>query len=117
MLKFIFLFCLSFGAFADEWTAADREREAVYLIVDAMDWAQTRTIAKNPDTYFEHNGMLGQHPTVNQVNKFFAIGMLAHIGVAYALPREFREDFQYITIGLEVFTVFKNRKIGLSIEF
>ena len=53
MSKFFFiLLLLSSSVFADEWREADTYREVAYLTVHSLDWAQTHTIAANPDKYF-----------------------------------------------------------------
>ncbi|HET8689056.1 MAG TPA: hypothetical protein VFM18_20795 [Methanosarcina sp.] len=117
MYKFIFLMLLSFPAMADEWTQADATREAVYLAVDIIDWAQTRNIARNPNKWYEQNNILGNHPSVEKVDAYFATMALAHIAISYALPSEYRRTFQYITIGIEIGYIHHNYSMGINAKF
>jgi hypothetical protein len=116
MFKLLFLLLLVSPAHADEWSRADSYREATYLVLHTMDWAQTREIARNP-SYYEQNMMLGKHPSVREVDRYFAAMALAHIGVAYLLPAEWRRPFQYVTIGVELGWVSHNFSIGLRAKF
>ena len=118
MFKFIFLFLLSFNACAfDEWSEADKTREAVYLAVDTIDWLQTRNIARNPDKFYETNSYLGQHPSVGKVNEYFAVTMLLHVGIVTSLPSKYRSVFQFTTIAYEINYVAGNYQIGISAKF
>ncbi|MFA6903332.1 MAG: hypothetical protein WC236_09640 [Gallionellaceae bacterium] len=112
-----FLFLFSITATADDWTRLDAEREVVYLIVDAMDWAQTRNIARNPDRWYETNAILGDHPSVDKVDAYFVGMALAHCAIAAALPADYRAAFQYATIGIEVGYVHRNLQLGIGIKF
>jgi hypothetical protein len=129
------LLCVSYPAFAahDEWTSADTYREAAFFVVDAVDWAQTRNIAKKKSsqvllcqsgvtvcdvpTHYEHNILLGNHPSISQVNRYFALGALVHIGLAYALPKDWRIGFQYVSLGVELGCVNHNHSLGISAKF
>lgn len=116
LAAFLFLFSINACAF-DEWTSDDKTREAVYLAVDAIDWLQTRNIARNPDKYYETNPILGQHPSVGRVNVYFASMMLAHIGIVTALPNKYRAAFQFTSIVYEVNYVAGNYRLGISAKF
>ena len=118
MLKFIFLFLLSFNACAfDEWSEADKTREAVYLAVDTVDWLQTRNVARNPQMWHETNPILGQHPSVGSGNMYFVSMMLVHVGIVTALPSQYRSTFQYTSIAYEVSYVAGNYRLGISAKF
>src|ERR1019366_421470 len=112
MLKFIFLFLLSFNCLADEWTEADTVREAVYLTLHAIDWNQTLQIANHPDLQ-ESNPILGQHPSAAKINEYMAGAALLQITVAYFLPEKYRKAFQYIAIGEKIPNVLGNFSLGL----
>jgi hypothetical protein len=112
-LLLLLLFCST--AYADDWSRADTYREATYLTLHTIDWAQTREIARNPN-YYEQNMYLGKHPSIREVDRYFAAMALAHIGVAYILPSEWRTPFQYVTIGVEVGAVVHNYSIGINIK-
>lgn len=118
MLKYLLLFFLAFPCFADEWTDADTAREATFQTLATIDWLQTRNIARNPEVYWEqYNAVLGNHPSIGQVNNTFAVWMIGHYLVSKYLPQEFRAPFQYVTIGVEVGDVVHNFSIGLSAHF
>jgi hypothetical protein len=109
------------------WSDADTYRELASLGLLGADWAQTRTISKhpldmNPDgTYAwkaETNPLLGSHPSIGEVNNYFAASMLAHALIASQLPPEIRKWFQYGTIGLEAPVVGRNKfNFGIGMTF
>ena len=104
--------------FVDKWTDADTAREAAYLVLHIADWGQTRNIAhREGEGYWEINPILGKHPSIKRIDSYMAFSMLAHIGIAYALPRGWREAFQYTTVGIEAGVVFNNNSIGLRVDF
>lgn len=104
-------------AHADEWRTEDTQRETAYMVLHAMDWAQTRNIARNPDRYFEYNSIIGRHPSVGRVDAYMATSALLHIGVTRVLPAEYRAAWQYITIGVKAGLVQHNFSVGLSAKF
>lgn len=110
------LMVLSKDVLADEWRTADTYREAAYLTAHALDWAQTHTIAANPDKFFERNPIIGRNPHSARVNRYFAITALIHYGVAKFLPHGWRENFQYVSIGIEGGQVVKNYMINIYIS-
>lgn len=107
------------------WSGADTARELASLGLLGADWAQTRTIAKNPydsgrlaQPWHETNPILGEHPSSGHVNNYFALSMLAHAMIASQLPPEIRKWFQYGTIGLEAPVVGRNKlKFGIGMTF
>lgn len=118
MSKLVFVFLLfSSSCFADEWTAQDSNREYAYLALCAVDWLQTRNIARNPHSYRERNRILGDHPTVPQVDRYFSSLAVAHVAIAKVLPSKMRKPFQYLSISFEVGWVRKNYLIGVSAKF
>jgi len=108
---------LAGSAQADEWMTADTQREAVYLALHAMDWAQTRNIARNPYKWHEQNSILGEHPSVDRVDAYFAIIALAHVAVSDMLPTEYRTAWQHVSIGFEAGVVGHNLSLGIGMEF
>jgi hypothetical protein len=94
------------------------ERELAYLGLHGIDWAQTRTIAKDPVKYGELNPVLGLHPTLGKVNSYFALTGLAHALLASQLSPEAAKWFQYGTIGLEAGMAGRNKfKLGIGMSF
>lgn len=121
MFKFIFLpFILLFiffspSTYADQWSNADTKREAVYLVLHTMDWAQTRNIARNPDKWHEQNSILGSHPSTSQVDQYFVATAAIQFAIAYYLPVEYRKAFQYLSIGHDAGYVVHNFSIGIRV--
>jgi hypothetical protein len=116
MLKIIFFLLVSAPCLADPWTTADTYREATYLSLLAVDWAQTRSFLRQPNCY-EQNKFLGQHPSQNKLDAAVLITGLAHVYVANLLPEKYREPFQYISIGIEGGAVAHNISTGVNIKF
>jgi hypothetical protein len=116
------------GSRFDPWSDADVKREAVMIGVTTIDWLQTRNIARhnctNPSTG-EHNcyesgpaaSFIGKHPSIGQVNNYFALSMLAHVGIVSALPSKYRSVFQLTSIVYEASYVAGNYQIGISVKF
>ncbi len=100
-------------AFADEWRAADTYREGAFLAFQVVDYLQTRQIAKKPTLFVENNTILGEHPSVAEVGRYFIVSSLLHFGGAYVLPRGWREAIQYVTIIDKASSVHGNWVIGL----
>lgn len=101
----------------NRWTGGDTVRELIDLEFRMFDLWQTRYIARHPDKFFETNNFLGEHPSIEEVNRFFLITAITHFAISYALPRKYREAWQYITIGVRFNTVQKNKAIGIQFEF
>jgi len=108
----------SVSAAPSDWTASDTKRQLIASGLLGADWAQTRTIAKNPHQYYETNKILGRHPSVGLVNNYFATSMLTNILLANSLPPEYRKLLHYGTIGLEAFEVGRNKlRFGIGMTF
>jgi hypothetical protein len=99
------------------WTVDDTAREAAYQTLAAVDWAETRTIAANPNMWHEQNPILGLHPSLSSVNKYFVFTGLAHAVIAYMLSPTYRRIFELSTISLEVGAVGNNMTLGIGMKF
>uniref|UniRef100_A0A6H1ZMG4 Uncharacterized protein n=1 Tax=viral metagenome TaxID=1070528 RepID=A0A6H1ZMG4_9ZZZZ len=102
---------------ADPWTKSDTVREAAFQTLHAVDYLQTRTIARHPEKYYERNPVLGKHPSEENVIVYFAAGAVAHGVISYYLPDPYRQIFQYVTIGLSSACVLNNFNIGLRVSW
>jgi hypothetical protein len=117
----------------DPWTRADSYRQAAVAVVQIVDWRQTRHIAKDlepqrvvyPDgseviraqpryRYDEANPILGEHPSTSKVDAYFAASIAGNALVSYLLPRDWREGWQYFSLGFEGGVVVYNFKAGIS---
>lgn len=113
----LLLFATAPALAADPWSKADKAREAVYLAMHVLDWGQTLDIAKNPDLHGEGNSILGEHPSVKRVNRYFVATALLQVGVTHALPARWRPAFQYFWIGVEAGFVAHNYRAGVRVNF
>ena|SRR5258706_13980558 len=103
--------------FAGDWSKEDTYRQTTFTGLMILDWAQTRTIAKNPDRFQELNKIEGQHPTLAKINTYHSVGIIGHAAVSYILPRSYRETWQYVWIGIEVEAVRHNYRMGIRMDF
>jgi hypothetical protein len=99
------------------WTTHDTYREAAALSLLAVDYGQTRTIAKNPDQWYEQNPILGEHPSVAEVNRYFALAAIGHVAASATLPPKWRKVWQYVTIGVEAAAVGHNISLGIGVSW
>lgn len=97
----------------DPWSQDDLMREILAEAVIVGDWQQTLNIARNPQKYSEVNPILGPHPSSEQVNSLFWTWAVMHPLITWVLPREWRDDWQWVTIGIEGTCFFINLRSGL----
>lgn len=133
LVTIIILFILlSFGTanaeykFAENWNRNDTEWQVASIVLGVADWLQTRYISKHPDEYREMNKVLGDHPSLDKVDLYFASVIVAYTIIAAALPPE-AEVFDYkinprricqsVWIGVEGVTVVRNIAIGIKFEY
>ena len=98
-----------------EWSKEDTQRETIYLVLHGADWLQTREISRNP-YYTEMNPILGQNPTLQQVDSYFLISGIGHYLISRQLSPKWRERWQMFSIGFEASTVAWNLRIGIAIK-
>jgi len=93
--------------------------ELAYLALHVADWGQTRRIAKSPDTLHELNPLLGKHPTLGDVNRYFIATGLGHVAIAKLLEGSpaLSALFQKATIGMELSVTGRNRYLGIGTSF
>ena len=116
-IKLIIVCLFLSGCANGGWSTEDSYRQVGVVALSGVDWMQTRKIAKNPDEYHENNPILGEHPSTEKVDVYFAASIAAHTAVAMALPPEYRKWFQYISIGVQAGVVASNFSIGLGVGF
>jgi|SRR3989338_354235 len=100
-----------------EWDKTDSILLGTAVTLLAVDWNQTRIIARNPDRFNEKNAILGNHPSVGKVNGYFAAAIIGTIGVAMALPSEYRKFWLGGITVLEVSVTQHNRSLGIKTSF
>lgn len=130
---------------AEFWSESNVTNTAIIAanVLIVADWAQTRYIATNPrnackrslivvdanqidnmgcrDGGYIENGIarnfIGENPTTNDVNRYFASSILITNLTGYFLPEKWKRYF-YITIATnEAYYVYENNKIGIRGEF
>lgn len=123
------------GLNLDPWTNEDTYRQTAVTTLLIVDGAQTRWMVRNPNQSncanslngrpcnetkqqrAESNPILGDHPSIGRVNNFIAASILGHAVIAYALPRGWREGWQYVWIVVEAGAVYHNRSVGVKMAF
>jgi hypothetical protein len=108
---------MALQAQAADWSSADIARQTAYTIVHVADWAQTRYIATHPEQYRERNPLLSEHPSVGQVNHYFAATLVAHYAITHFLPPAYRPIWQYGTITMQTYVVLHNRSVGIKFQW
>jgi hypothetical protein len=83
------------------WETKDTTLELSYYGLHIMDWAQTRYIALHPEEYKETNIILGEDPSIEKIDIYFASTLILHTIISYLLPDNFRLYWQISTISLE----------------
>ena len=104
-------------ASAQEWTSKDTALELTYLVFHVADWSQTKYIVSHPENHRESNIILGERPSNAEINRYFILTGMLHVGIAYALPDKWRQAFQIFTIGFEAGVVARNYNLGVRLEF
>lgn len=90
--------------------------EATYTILHLIDWQQTLTIAREPDKYYEVNGIVGKHPSASRVNQYGAVSLLLHWTLSYTLSDKWAKSFQLSTLVIKTGCVLNNESIGIGIS-
>lgn len=78
-----------------------------------IDREQTLYVANHPTQFYEHNPILGIHPTPAVVNLYFAFALL-HPVVSCILGQPYRMLWQGSTIVIEGVTTFRNHSVGIK---
>lgn len=86
------------------------------FVLRQPDGSYTSTSDKRCDVA-ETNPLLGEHPSDVRIRNYFVGVGLAHVVIAKALPTEYRPYWIGAGIAVQLYTVLKNRKLGLSVNF
>ena len=109
-----------------KWSGKDTAYQAAFTTVAVMDWAQTRYIANHPYERSESNRVLGEHPSLNDVDTYFSACIIGHTIVSYLLPSEveimnhkfnLRRIWQSCWIVIETGCVGHNMSVGVGMAF
>jgi hypothetical protein len=99
------------------WRKEDTYREAAALALIAVDHGQTLNIAKHPEKWTETNPILGEHPSIAEVNRYFVAAYILHPTISAVLPPKYRTWWQWVTIGVQAGYVTHNFSIGINMDF
>lgn len=108
------------GCASVPWSRADTMRQGAVVVLQVADWGQTRTISQEtwPGTDFprwrEKNVFLGAHPSRGEVDLWFAGCIVGNVAIARALPRPYREIWQWASIITQAYFVGNNYRIGVK---
>ncbi len=103
-------------AHAAGWSQADTQRELAFDALLVVDTLQTHNIIERTHTsYFEYNPLLGQHPSIGNVNGYMLACAGLHALISNALPAQDRYWWQWVSLGVEGTTVARNFSIGLRV--
>ena len=108
--------------FGENWTKQDTAYQATFITVAAVDWQQTRWMAKHDwqwdgKAYCELNPFLGSHPSEGKINTIIPLSILAHTVIAIALPPKQRRIWQCLFIIGEVGVIGRNASLGVKLDF
>lgn len=120
LLVIILLFCVNPMVLADaghSWSKEDSFMQTIVIGLIVIDWAQTRYIADNPERYCEDNPILGKHPDIDEVDRYFAACLIGNTLIAYILPERYRKQWQTMSIWMQVCCVANNYGIGAKLKF
>lgn len=104
-------------AHSDPWSPTSKALAVSAATATALDWAQTRYIAQHPQTYYETNPLLGRHPTVGDVNRYFVGSFILGGAIANYLNDRHRRWFLGAVTFIEIGFIGHNRSIGIGFSF
>jgi len=86
---------------------------ASYAVI-AADWHQTQHISREPEIFFERNIILGTHPTLGRVDKYFGAVMLTDFVLHRLVPPKYMQWVDPVVVAVEGGQVYLNYQIGLQ---
>lgn len=120
MRYIILLLLLPSLCFAGDWDREDTFRQTAFSVLLIADWGQTLNAAKDQKKFRETGlatRIIGEHPSVAEVNSYFVSSLIAHAAISYLLPSPWRKVWQYVWIGAETNQVYRNYQVGARINF
>jgi hypothetical protein len=102
--------CIGDDAESCKWSTGDTIRELAFMALIVADWSQTSWQLKHRGA--EKNPFLGERPSQGRLALYMLSTSVIHAGVSIILPRNWRDGWQYVSIGIESHTVYHNWRIG-----
>lgn len=99
------------------WEKTDYALAGAAVAALAVDWGQTRHIAKNPNRFSEQNPILGPSPAVGKVDAYFLGAMVGTVALAHVLPGDWRQLFLAGVLTVELGVIQQNRSLGIKMAF
>ena len=100
------------------WNRTHTALAGAFVVTLLMDAGQTRDLARRGWPGFrEANPLLGERPSVGQVNTYTVVAGLTVLGAAAALPPKVRPWLLGAAIAVQAFTVAGSVRNGLPIRF
>jgi hypothetical protein len=106
-----------FWASRDPWTKQDTYWQIGVLVTQIIDWGQTREIAVNPKYYEKYNKILGENPTLHEVNRYCIICIAGNYLIAKVLPKNWRRKWQVGSISCQAYYINNNYELGIKMNF
>ncbi len=103
---------------AEPWSRQDVTLEATWAVCHLVDWGTTLDLTHRYDeSYHENNLILGEHPSVDEVNLYMGAWMIVHPLITNYLPPKARPIWQLISIGVSGGAAANNLNVGLNLRF
>lgn len=102
-----------------KWTKDQQYMWGAYTLVWALDFGQTRDIAKRPDEYREKyaEAWLGRHPSVGRVNNMLVLEYVATYVASTQLESGCRTALLLALIVFHGTMVGNNNAVGLKVDW
>ena len=101
-----------------DWGTTDLGLAGGFLAILWVDAAQTRSVARqNWRGFHEANPILGDSPSVGQINTYTAAVAIGTLGIAAVLPKRTRRWWLTGALAVEACVVVRNASAGLSLRF
>ena len=104
-------------SYGEDWNKLDTCLLTSYNILVAIDWMQTKEIAKHPERWKELNPAFHTHPSIGEVNTKIGLTTAAINLIYPAFNPKFRRFFIGGTITCEVLAVAHNYSMEIRIKF
>lgn len=105
-------------ALYEDWEITDTALLGASNALIILDWSQTRQSLNNARRFKEHNYILGDEPTVQQLDMFIPLSFLLHNILAATLPKDYRRNFMFFVAGAEFAAVQHNSHVvGIGLWF
>jgi len=82
-----------------------------------MDWAQTRYAARHPAQFYEINPIIGKHPSVKEVDRYFIGSLAVKNTIFFILPEKYQPIWAMGMTTISVGLIAHNNSIGIQMKF